>query len=226
MSQTHDVNATTYASLGLGLRKDTTRPRNELGQEEFFELMVAQLKNQDPLKPLESNEFLGQVAQFTTVNGIQKLQSSFAGLAASLGSAQALQASTLVGGEVLIAGGTAWLDPSGGVGGVVALPESSRAVTVTVTDSNGRLVDQIALGEQAAGEVPFEWDGTDADGQRVASGVYRITATTVTAEGTVGVETLTTARVESVTLGRAGSPMQLNLAGLGPVSLDQVRQIL
>jgi flagellar basal-body rod modification protein FlgD len=226
MSEPTDVTRAGYAGLGLNPQASPSTARKELGQEEFFRLMVAQLKSQDPLKPLESNEFLGQVAQFTTVRGIQEMQSSLANLAASLGSAQALQASTLVGREVLVPASAAYLDTEGGVSGLVQLPSSTSNLTVTVRDAGGRVVRESSLGPQAAGEVEFAWDGRTPTGQRAAPGLYSVTATVESGGATLAAETLVSARVDSVTLGRGGAPMELNLAGLGSVGLASVRQIL
>ena len=89
---------------------ETNRDQGELGQAEFFDLMVTQLKNQDPFKPMESGEFLGQIAQFSTVDGIGGLQRSFESLAGSLQSSQALQASTMVGRSVALPGDTLRLE--------------------------------------------------------------------------------------------------------------------
>jgi flagellar basal-body rod modification protein FlgD len=87
----------------LGLAPQQTEPELELGQEQFLSLMITQLKNQDPFKPMESGEFLGQLAQFGTVSGLAGLQTSFDSLATSLVSNQALQAASLVGRSALVA---------------------------------------------------------------------------------------------------------------------------
>jgi flagellar basal-body rod modification protein FlgD len=226
MTTTSNVGNSGVASLGLDPSAETKRGRTELGQQEFFELMVAQLKHQDPLKPLESNEFLGQVAQFTTVRGIQDMQKSFADLATSLGSSQALQASTLVGREVLVPSGQGYLGEQGMLEGVATLPESTRGLGLTVYGPNGQVVRQMSLGPQAAGEVPFQWDGLTDAGQRVAPGVYSVAAMVDVDGKKLAVETALAARVESVTLGRGGASMQLNLTGLGAVGLASVREIL
>lgn len=226
MTTTSNVGNSGFASLGLDPAAEPKRGRTELGQREFFELMVAQLKHQDPLKPLESNEFLGQVAQFTTVRGIQDMQQSFADLATSLGSSQALQASTLVGREVLVPSGQGYLAEQGALEGVATLPESTRGLTLTVYGPSGQVVRQMSLGPQAAGDVPFQWDGLTDAGQRAAAGVYSVAATVDVDGRKLAAETALAARVESVTLGRGGAGMQLNLTGLGPVGLSSVREIL
>ena len=90
-------------STALSSDRLKTEPKDKsLGQDEFLELMMTQLQNQDPLNPAESGEFLSQIAQFGTVNGITELQQSFSTLASSLQSNQALQASTMVGRSVLV----------------------------------------------------------------------------------------------------------------------------
>jgi flagellar basal-body rod modification protein FlgD len=226
MTRTNDIGASGFAGLGLDPQRTSTSARKELGQQEFFELMVAQLKHQDPLKPLDSNEFLGQVAQFTAVRGIQDMQRSFADLASALGSSQALQASTLVGREVLVPGGLGYLSETGGVAGAVRVPEATRELGLTVYDSVGRVVRQINLGARPAGDVEFAWDGVTDGGQRATPGTYAVAASVELGGQKVAAETLVLARVESVTLGRAGAEMQLNLAGLGPIGLGTVREIL
>ena len=87
---------------GLGLEVPQTVREGDLGQEDFLHLMLTQLKNQDPFKPMESGEFLGQIAQFGTVQGLAGLQTSFDSLSSSLVSNQALQASTVVGRSALV----------------------------------------------------------------------------------------------------------------------------
>jgi flagellar basal-body rod modification protein FlgD len=223
MTTSSDVGLSGFGALGLEARPEPERGRTELGQREFFELMVAQLKHQDPLKPLDSNEFLGQVAQFTAVRGIQDMQRSFADLATALGSSQALQASTLVGRQVLVPGSDGYLDTTGGVAGAVRLPESTGALKLTVLDENGRVVRQMGLGARPAGATEFAWDGITDAGQRAAPGVYSIAATVDVDGHKLAAETSVLARVESVTLGRGGAEMQLNLTGLGPVGLGRVQ---
>ena len=93
-------------SLGLGFDVPKAAREGDLGQEDFLHLMLTQLKNQDPFKPMESGEFLGQLAQFGTVQGLAGLQTSFDSLASSLVSNQALQASSLVGRSALAATST------------------------------------------------------------------------------------------------------------------------
>ncbi len=86
------------------------KARDSLGQEDFLTLMISQFRNQDPFEPMDNGEFLGQLAQFSTVNGISSLNAAFAGLAGSMQDNQALQAAGLVGHSVLAVTDIAYLD--------------------------------------------------------------------------------------------------------------------
>src|SRR3569623_2873173 len=120
-----------------------------LSQTDFLKLMTSQLQNQDPLKPLDNSEFVSQMAQFSTVSGIQALQNSFSTLATSLSPGQALQAASLVGHTVLTPSTTASLSAGGTMSLGVDAPASGDVI-VNVTDASGQLVRRIDLGTQAA----------------------------------------------------------------------------
>lgn len=200
------------------------KPANALGQDQFLELMIAQLKNQDPTKPMDSTQFLGQMAQFGTVNGIQELQKSFTQMAGALQSNQALMASSLVGRSVMVPGGVGVLPPGGALTGSVNLPVSVGDLAINITDGSGQLVRRLAMGSQQAGEIPFSWDGLDEAGAPLPSGRYQLKAEALYDGKPYAADTSVRALVESVTLGGAQG-MYLNLAGLGSVSLGDVWQI-
>ena len=205
---------------------DAAAKRKELGQDEFFELMITQLQNQDPFKPMESGDFLGQIAQFSTVNGISELQQSFATLASSLQSSQALQASTIVGREVVVPRDGVTLKTDGAVPLSATLPSHSTSVKLTITDTAGQVVRQTLLGPQDAGPLRYDWDGLNDQAIRAPAGAY-----TVRFEATIDgqaqmLETAVCARVDSVTLSRSGGPPTLNVDGLGAIDLSDVIEIL
>ncbi len=218
------IDSATLQSLGL-----TSQPKaksNSIGQDEFLKLMMTQLKNQDPMKPLESGEFLSQIAQFSTVSGIQDLQASFKTLSSSLYSNQALQASSLVGRTVLVPAASATLAAGGQVSGAVDLTASTSQLVVGVYDGTGQLVRRIPLGPQAAGQVSFNWDGLTDAGTVAAPGAYRVRAEAEVGGQNVAMDTLVSSKVESVVLGRQDGGIQLNLTGLGGVDFATVRQIM
>jgi flagellar basal-body rod modification protein FlgD len=212
-----------YQALGLS---PTAAPKKDsLGQDEYLKLMVTQLQNQDPFKPMESGDFLGQIAQFGTVSGISDLQKSFSEFSASLYSNQALQASGLVGRTVLAPSGSGDLPPGGVLSGAVDLPASSNAVTVNVYTQNGELVRRIPLGPQASGLAQFQWDGLAQDGTAMPAGKYLISAEAAIDGSNRAVDTLVSASVQSVSLGGAKG-LLLNLAGAGTLDFASVRQIM
>lgn len=212
---------TTYSDLGLALQQPGAR--KSLGQEDFLRLMTAQLQNQDPFKPMENGEFLGQIAQFSTVSGIQELQGSFASLAASMSANQTLQAATLVGRSVLVPSNTGWLPEDGELRGAAYAPSSGQ-VLVDIVDTSGQTVRSLDLGQQSGGIVSFTWDGLDAGGAPAAEGNYTLRARLVQGSSETALETLAAGRVQSVGLSRDG--LTLELLGLDPVRLADVLQIL
>lgn len=212
--------------LNAGLKTAPRTISKELGQEQFFELMIAQLKNQDPTKPLDSSEYLGQLAQFGTVNGLQSLQKSFDQLANSLQSVHALQASSLVGRSVMIDGDSVHLSADNPLQGSVNLTDNVKDLTVGVYDPSGRLVRRIPLGDQPAGRAAFTWEGREEHGAQASPGLYKIRAEGMVNGKAYGFDTRVQAAVQSVTLGQGGQGMTLNLAGLGGRDINEVREIL
>src|SRR5258705_1996706 len=142
----------------------TKTPRDRLGQADFFDLMTTQLKNQDPSKPLDSTQLFSQLAQFSTVAGIQDLQTSFSQFATAMKSNEALQATALVGRQALVAGDTGVLSQAGSISGVVDLQQDTGDLHIGIYDANGQLVRRLDLGAQKTGSKQFTWDGIRDDG--------------------------------------------------------------
>lgn len=203
--------------------KQNTQQNKELGKNEFLNLLVAQLNNQNPLEPQGNGEFIAQLAQFSSLEGIQQLNSSVSSMLSSYQSSQALQASSLVGRKVIVPSEKAVVDTSESFKASTILPVSSSNVYVNVYDSAGSVVTRINLGEQAAGNVSFIWDGKDSSGNLMPPGTYKFEAQATYGTETKGLYTMLPANVDSVTLGR--NELMLNLAGLGSVPLSQVQVI-
>ncbi|WP_068825981.1 flagellar hook assembly protein FlgD [Pseudomonas sp. BMS12] len=206
------------------IKQDSTQNK-DLGKNEFLELLVAQLNNQNPLEPQENGEFIAQLAQFSQVEGIEKLNSSMESLLSGYQSSQALQASSLVGRKVIVPTEKAVVDTSETFKGSLLLPVTSSNVYVNIYDNTGSVVNRVNLGQQAAGNVSFMWDGKDSSGKLLPPGTYKFEAQATYADGTKGLYTLLPANVDSVSLGQNGGEMMLNLAGLGSVALSQVQII-
>ncbi len=201
-------------------------PQSDLGQQDFLSLMITQFKNQDPFEPMDNGEFLGQLAQFSTVNGIESLNESFASLSGSMQDNQALQAASLVGHKVLAVTDTGYLADSGAINGAVELQSSAADIQIDITDEAGALVQRFSLGQQAAGTVKFSWDGLDSSGQRADTGQYQVSARVLRGAESESLQTVVESEIQSVTLGQFGGGMSLNLAGGQSMPLSQIYQII
>ncbi|MDZ7783986.1 MAG: flagellar hook assembly protein FlgD [Halioglobus sp.] len=196
----------------------------ELGQEDFLELMVAQLENQDPTSPMDNFEFLSQIAQFGTVDGIQGLQDSFAELAGIFNANQTLQAAGLVGRTVVTESNLGSLAAEAPLEATIDLPARSADVTLFVQDTAGRLVHTRGLGAADAGEINVQWDGLDEAGNQLPPGQYRVSAEAEIAGEIEAVPVYAHAAVESVSIDRANAAVTLNLAGGDQVELASVKR--
>ena len=216
-----------FSSLGLSTQKAASGPENDasdLGLDTFLKLMVTQLNNQDPFKPMENGDFLGQIAQFGSVTGLEKLNQNFESLAGSITSGQALQAGSLVGREILAPIDTGYLSPGGSVRGQVSLNQSSPEVTVRITDQVGQLVREIPMGSAPSGSLNFTWDGMNDMGSYAPPGHYRVQVEAIQNDRTVDLQTKIFSKVESVNL-NGSNGLMLNLEGLGPMAFNNVQQI-
>ncbi len=218
----------TFQNLGLSTTADANKKstsKQELGQEQFLKLMTTQMTHQDPNKPMENGDFLAQMAQFSTVEGIGALNDSFAEFSNSLTSGQALQAASLVGKSVLVPGDQGLMSLNKNLSGEIVLNDKTSDLKVSFLDSNGVTVKTIDLGRQEQGNVSYQWDGLLDDGTYTDPGVYQVRAeTTIDGSNTV-LQTYVNADVESVALGNGKKGIQLELAGLGEVNFNNVKKI-
>lgn len=200
--------------------------KDPFGQDAFLRLMITQLKNQNPLEPLKNQEFLSQLSQFTTASGVQDLKKSFDSLGDALQSNQALQASSLVGRSVVVPSDRGFLPQGGSLAGIVDVPEPVGNLRVSIYNAAGEVVKTMDLGMQPAGQAKFAWNGLDSAGRSQVSGSYRFTAEANFNGKSYQFDTYAQAPVESVTIGRNGQGLVLNLGGLGSVNMSSVAQIL
>lgn len=220
----NQVTGNPYEQLNGTQPAKENKRTDELGQDQFMTLMLAQMKNQDPMNPMENGDFIAQLAQFRTVSGVEQLNTNFNAFAQTMQSSQALQASSLVGREVLIPGNWGNLPAGGSLGGSVELPVSSGSVNLNIYSPSGAEMGQVALGAHPAGQVAFSWDGRLADGTTLPPGNYQLQAEAVIDGKREALGTYVAAKVESVSLSSGREPV-LNLAGVGPMAFSQVSEI-
>lgn len=213
------------ANLTLG-SSSAKKANKQLGQEEFLALMIQQLRNQDPLKPMENGEFIGQMAQFSTVTGIADMTKSIGGLTDAFNSGQALQAASMVGRTVLTEAGSGNFSGTKPLTGAVDLPFATSSAVVRVYTTAGELVRELPLGSQQQGLGNFSWDGTMANGQPAPAGKYKLTAAIESRAGDTAVTTYLASKVESVTLAGDGSGSQIRTDSGANVRLSQVKAVM
>ncbi len=208
------------------LNASATAPGNkeeELGKTAFLELMIAQVQNQDPLEPAKNEAFIAQLAQFSSVEGIQNLNESMDSLVSTFRASAAVDASALVGRNVLIPTNQTALNTSGGIGGSISVPEAVGELTVTIQNSNGQTVQQVELGARPPGEVRFNWDGLSENGEPVPQDFYRIAAFADVDGIRQQYEVSLPDQVVSVSITNEG--LVANLAGGASVSASQIKEI-
>lgn len=225
MATINDSTAAALQNLGLSQTANQKNDPSKLGQADFLNLMITQMKTQDPFNPMQNGDFIAQMAQFSSVTGLSDLQKSFDSFATSMQSNQALQASSLVGRSVLISSGIGNLPQGGAMSGAISLPASSGSVALNIQDSSGQIMRRLELGTQSAGDVNFSWDGLTDSGDQARPGRYYISAEAKINGSTVALETMVNSSVESVTLGQSGTGMTLNLADGGTVDFASVREL-
>lgn len=198
-------------------------PSGNDAQDKFLKLLVAQLKNQDPLNPLDNAEITSQMAQISAVSGIDTLNTTLQAMAASFSAGESLQATAMIGRRVLTAGSTLQLENGGAAGGVY-LPRSADKLVISIRDGSGQLVHMADLGAQPAGVVGFQWDGAVDSGAAAAPGSYRFEVEAVQGGNKIDATALTLGLVSGVSQGRSG--VSLNVNGIGAVALADVKQVM
>jgi len=216
----------TAAAAAATAAATATSNATTLGGTDFMTLMLAQLKNQDPTSPVDSNTFLTQLSELSEVQGITQLNTGFTALSSSLTSGQAMQASSLLGHTALVSSSTVSTSTAGApVSGAVAVPQTTSGVIVSVLDNTGTIVKQISLGAQATGNASFTWDGTESNGQKAPAGTYSLAATVAGVPSSTAVATYVAGTVNSVTMGGGTTGLTVNVAGVGSVPFANVEQI-
>lgn len=218
---------TSVTSTGSVTSADTSSSKGmaSLGINDFITLMTTQLKYQDPTKPQDSSAFVAQLAQFSSVSGIQEMNSSISTLLSEMRNSQAVNATALVGHDVLVAADSMAISSGQSVTGAVSTPDGASSINIVVTDKSGQIVRQMTV---AAGEdlSNFTWNGLDDSGNQVGAGTYNFEAIATVAGSSVSADTLLTTKVSSVTIDTADNSLQLNTSSLGSIGLSDVRQII
>jgi flagellar basal-body rod modification protein FlgD len=227
MTTTAASASNSYQSLidSVNGKPSTTAAQRALSETEnrFLKLLTTQLKNQDPLNPMDNAEITSQMAQISTVSGIESLNATLKTLLQESKDSQTTQAAALVGGAVMVPGTGLALSSSAGVGGFI-LDGDADAVTVTISDSNGLALRTLTLGALDAGLHNFTWDGATDSGAIAADGSYSVSVAATAGDDKVPTTALNLGVVRSVINSTTG--FTLDLGSLGMFTMDDVKQIL
>lgn len=219
-NSSNEVSASLLASVnGTG---SNTASKIDDAQNRFMTLLVTQMKNQDPLKPLDNAQVTSQLAQLSTVTGIDKVNATLETFIANMQGSQSLQMSNLIGHDVLIEGDELGFDGTGGYFGV-ELPNSTDDLTITINDAAGNQVRQISLGNQADGILPLSWDGYSDDGVKQEVGNYSFTVSASINGEPAAATGLALAQVNSISA--SGNGFKLNLSNASSVTSEDLKQI-
>ena len=215
MASVGNVATTTATAAAAAVKKSAAEEQ----QDRFLKLLVTQMQNQDPLNPLDNAQVTTQMAQLSTVTGIEKLNATMQALTKS----QAFQAAGLIGRQVLAPG--EFINLRGGVGAAgMDLPSGADSVKVRIFDSNKMLVRALDLGKQSEGAMLFQWDGLTGAGIAAPDGGYSFAVSASLNGKPVNPVSLAVGQVNSVLMDAIGPA--LSVQGMGEIDLDQIRQIL
>lgn len=203
------VNATAAAAATARTSGLTSAASQE---DRFMKLLVAQLKNQDPLNPMDNAQMTSQVAQINTVGGIEKLNKTVESLVGAFGQMQAQNATQLPGRNVLVEGNR--LDLAGGKAAAgIELDGAASSAQVEIVDTAGVVVRRIDFGAVPQGVRHFTWDGLKSDGTAAADGAYTMRLKALNAGDAVAGRTLSSARVQAVSSAEGGTLLDLGSLG-------------
>lgn len=214
-----DVSSVTGSTSSLA--PPATLPGQQLNQEDFLKLMIEQFRAQDPTSPTDPSQMVAQMAQFSQIAATQQMQSSFSQLATSLQGDQVLNASNLIGRQVLVPSSQINVTASqAGGAGAVNVPDATNDLQISIVDASGNAVRTLDLGAQPAGLARFQWDGLDASGKPVPPGSYTLSAGNPDAPLTTYVSGPVTG------IGNTGDGTYVQVDGVGGVQFNQIAQIL
>lgn len=220
MSSVQPTNSQTVSSItttGITAKKEA-----ENTQDRFLKLLVTQMKNQDPLKPLDNAEVTSQLAQISTVSGIDKLNTTLKLLSSDYEDSQSIEATAMIGRDAFVPGRSIQLEKNAAIAGI-ELAQPVDELKVTISDSHGVAIRNIDLKAHPAGISTIGWDGETDSGAKAADGEYTFEVSATQGGKDIKVNTLALGSVNSISNGEQGT--LLDMGKLGLVSLSDIKQV-
>lgn len=184
-------------------------------QDRFLKLLVTQMQNQDPLNPMDNAQLTSQMAQISTVTGLENLNNSMSGMTSQFVALQAMQAASLVGRNVAIEGNDLRMNDGVADGGY-ELSTDAEKVKIEIRSASNEVIDTIELTGVEAGRQSFTWEVPEA---------YREQALTfsVTATGTTGeIETMPLSYQSIQAVSNFGDTLALELSNGSRIASDAI----
>lgn len=201
----------------------STSSSSALGKDDFLKLLVTQLQNQDPLNPTDNTQFVSQLAQFSSLEGITNLNTTLEGTTSKLTSIENYSTAGLIG-RYVNAEGNSFDYSSTPVTIGYNLAGDAAKVNFSVYDSSGNLVKSTDLGTESAGDYTAAWDGTKTDGTAAPAGTYTFTVTaTDSSNGAIGVTSYTGGQVSGVSFDASGTASIM--VGGTTITQDKIKTI-
>lgn len=229
----NNIDTSVVSSINSGGSSGLSARQSDELRNSFMTLLITQLQNQDPLKPMENSEMTSQLAQINTVSGIEELNSTLEGITQQMDAAKALQAAGLIDKAVLVPGNNVMVSVDEENGSYatpfgIELDSAAEKVEVTITSKAGEVLYTKDLGAVAAGVESFSWGGLTNNGAAVPAGAYNVNFKATNAQGELmESRALNYALVQGVSPGAGGNDVRLDLGAIyGQVALDQIKQIL
>ena len=197
--------------------------RQDMGKDQFLQLLTAQLAHQDPMNPVEDKEFIAQLAQFSMVEQSVATNKHLEMLGMSVGAVVNAQLPALIGKEITAAGDLATVMDGQSTTLGFALEEAATDVTLRGTDQSGKEVRTINLGGYSAGQHEHQWDGLDNEGNRVPEGIYQIEVSALHGEDVVESSTRLTGVVDGLDFSRGYPELMVGDLRLRPADIIEVR---
>ncbi|MBK6958809.1 MAG: flagellar hook assembly protein FlgD [Nitrosomonas sp.] len=220
MNSVQSTNSQTVSSItttGITAKKEA-----ENTQDRFLKLLVTQMKNQDPLKPLDNAEVTSQLAQISTVSGIDKLNTTLKLLSSDYEDSQSIEATAMIGRDAFVPGRSIQLEKNAAIAGI-ELAQPVDGLKVTISDSHGVAIRNIDLKAHPAGISKIGWDGETDSGAKAADGEYTFEVSATQGGKDIKVNTLALGSVNSISNGEQGT--LLDMGKLGLVSLSDIKQV-
>jgi flagellar basal-body rod modification protein FlgD len=214
------ISPTSSASTTTSTSSSTTAANSMSDQQDrFLKLLVAQLNNQDPMNPVDNAQMTSQMAQMSTVTGIEQVNATLKSMADQFNAMQVLQGSNMVGHNVLIDSNV--LTPVNGVAvGAIDLASKADTVKVQVMSPGGQVIDTLDAGASEAGRLYFNWDASSYNG--TGNPTFKVQASL----GGKDVTATTLAQDKVVSVGMDNGSMNVQLQNRAAIPYDSVKAIL